>query len=134
MIKKYNNKEGSINASGEAEMKTQPLLFTLLFQKYCKMSSLCHAFLLSLTFLHLLPALPICVATWMNPLLSVKMAGILSPMAQQLPSVLVNRRSSASFPFLRLAPSNELMYRSMEILKEGPQVGIVDTRLFRAIT
>ena len=126
MIKKYNNKEGSINESGE----TEPLLFTLLFQKYCKMSSLFHAFLLSLTFLHLLPALPICVATWIKPLFSVKIAGIRSPMAQQLPLVSVNRRSSAYFPFFRLGLSNELMYKSIEILKEGPHIGILATRLF----
>ena len=102
---------------------------TLLFQEYCKMSSLCHVFLLSFTFLHLLPCVPICVATWMNPLLSVNIAGILNPTAQQFPSPLAKRSSSANIPFLRLTPSNELMYKSNSTLNAGPQVGIVPTRL-----
>ena len=92
-------------------------------------STLYHVFSLRLTFFHLLPCVPICVATWMKPLLSVKMAGTLSPTAQQLPSPLVKRRSSATFPFLRLSPSNELMYKENSTLNAGPQVGIVPTRL-----
>ena len=88
-----------------------------------------HIFSFSFTFLHLLPALPICVATWIKPPLSVNMAGTLFPTAQQLPSLLVKRISSANFPFLRLTPSNELMYKANFTLNAGPQVGIVPTRL-----
>ena len=88
-----------------------------------------HIFSFSFTFLHLLPALPICVATWIKPPLSVNMAGTLFPTAQQLPSLLVKRISSANFPFLRLTPSNELMYKANSTLNAGPQVGIVPTRL-----
>ena len=92
-------------------------------------STLYQVFSLRLTFFTLLPCLPICVATWINPLLCVKMAGILNPTAQQFPSPLVKRRSSATFPFLRLSPSNELMYKENSTLNAGPQVGIVPTRL-----
>ena len=105
-------------------------LVTLLSLKTCwTISTLYHVFSLRFTFFHLLPCVPICVATWMKPLLSVKMAGTLSPTAQQLPSPLVKRRSSATFPFLRLTPSNELMYKENSNLNAGPQVGIVPTRL-----
>ena len=105
------------------------LKLTLLFQEYCIRSSLYHVFLFRFTFFHLLPCVPICVVTWMKPPLSVNIAGILSPMAQQLPSVVVNLSNSASLPFLRLAPSKELMYNSKVILQDGPQVGRVVTRL-----
>ena len=105
-------------------------LVTLLLLKTCwTISTLYHVFSLRFTFFHLLPCVPMCVATWIKPLLSVKMAGTLSPTAQQFPSPLVKRRSSATFPFLRLGPSNELMYKENSTLNAGPQVGIVPTRL-----
>ena len=56
------------------------------------------------------------------------MTGILSPMEQQSPSVVVRRSSSAN-PTLRLLPSKELMYKSKVRQKVGPQVGSVASSL-----
>ena len=63
-----------------------------------------------------------------KPFLLVNIAGILSPILQQLLSVEVNLRISAHFPFAMLATVKELMYNSMKILYDGPQVGSVSTR------
>ena len=82
-----------------------------------------------LTFFHLLPALPICVPIWMKPPLLVNIAGILSPIPQQLLFVLVNRKSSPHFPSRRFRPSNELINKFIATLKAGPHVGRVATRL-----
>ena len=59
----------------------------------------------------------------------MKIAGILSPILQQLLLLVVKRNNSAICPFLRLGPSNELMYKSMETLYDGPQDPIVVNKL-----
>ena len=59
----------------------------------------------------------------------VNIAGILSPILQQLLSVLVKRRSSAHFPLKRLSPSNEVMSKLKDTRKDGPQVGSMARRL-----
>ena len=101
---------------------------TLLLSAYCTSSSLCHFLLTKFTFFTLLPLLPIWVPIWRCPFLCVNIAGILSPMAQQLLSVEV-RRSSSAIPLLRLLPAKEWMYKSKVSLNVGPQVGSVANRL-----
>ena len=59
----------------------------------------------------------------------VKIAGILSPIPQQLLFVLVNLKSSPHFPSRRFRPSNELINKFIATLKAGPHVGSVATRL-----
>ena len=101
---------------------------TLLLSAYCTSSSLCHFLLTKFTFFTWFPLLPIWVPIWRCPFLCVNIAGILSPMAQQLLSVEV-RRSSSAIPLLRLLPAKEWMYKSKVSLKVGPQVGSVANRL-----
>ena len=100
---------------------------TFLFSAFWTSSSLCHFLLAKLTFLTWFPLLPIWVPICRYPFLWVNIAGILSPMAQQLLSVEV-RRTSSAIPLLRLLPAKEWMYKSKVSLKVGPQVGSVANR------
>ena len=101
---------------------------TLLFLRYCLISSVYQVFSSRRKFFFLFPFAPTCVVTCRNPLLWVKIAGIRSPMAQQSLSVVVKRSTSAKLPFWRLWPTNELMNNLREILKVGPHVTNVFNR------
>ena len=104
------------------------IIYTLPLSTYWTSSNWCHLLLTKLTSFTAFPMFPICVAIWRWPFLCVNIAGILSPNSQQSASVEV-RRSSSAYPWLRLLPSKELMYKSKVRQKVGPQVGSVANRL-----
>ena len=85
-----------------------------------------HLFFWIVTDQALLPLLPICVRIPRYPSLWVNIAGALSPKLQQSLSVVVRRSSSAHAPFFMLGGVKEWTFRCIDMVKDGPQVDIVD--------